>query len=66
MNNENFLEIINDPDFRIYGWSLADIRKVQTWLDNQNATLKDLECSSLRPHYWEKLKVTDMLKEDFK
>lgn len=50
----------------IYGWTAKDVLFVQHWLHCQNATLKDLEDSSLYWHYWSKQKVMDFLREDFK
>ena len=62
--NEGIFDI--PPDLEIYGWSLADIRKVQNWMRCQNITLKDLDCGSFSHHYWEKQKVMNMLREDFR
>jgi hypothetical protein len=53
-------------DFTYYGITAKDIVKMVNWLKCQNATIKDLECSSLNRHYWERVKVMDILSEDFR
>lgn len=54
-----------DPDFRLYGLSAADILKMSRWLMANNATVNDLDCSSLNRHHWEKMKLFEFLKQDF-
>lgn len=50
----------------IYGFTLSELLFIRRWLCNQNATVKDLEDSSLYWHYWSKQKVMNFLAEDFK
>lgn len=59
-------ELNTNNDFAFYGISGDDIFKMIRWLENQNATVKDLDCSSLQRHYREKQKVMGHLSDDFK
>lgn len=53
-------------DFTFYGIPAKDLFKMVTWLRAQDATIADLECSSLNRHYWEKQKVMNLISEDFR
>lgn len=54
-------EICSAKDFKFFGFSGEDIFKMIKWLENENVTVKDLACSSIRHHYWEKMRVADMI-----
>lgn len=66
MNNDKFLDILSDPEFRIYQWSVKDILKVQTWLRANNVTLDELDGCKIDYKGWNREKIHSMLNDDFR
>lgn len=49
----------------LFGWGVAEVRKVQKWLKDNNATIEDLETASIDLNYWPRRRLHEFLRVDF-
>ena len=57
-------EITSGSDFHFYGVSGSDLLKMIRWLEGNNATIKDLDGSTLNFKFWNKVRIHDAMFED--